>query len=210
MSTATLVCAGLGTAWPLALAAGASFSWLVLRRKGAWTPRGSFGGANAVTTLRLAGVVALACLSPETPPAVFALAAALLLLLDGVDGWLARRSGTESSFGAEYDMEADALFVLVLSVLLALRGLGHWVLIAGLWRYGYVMLTALSPPPHAEPRSRFAQALCVVLIVCLSLAFVLPAAAAIAVAGLGTLLVTCSFLRSLCVSYGARWLRLAR
>ena len=37
--------------------------------------------------------------------------------LDGVDGWLARRSGIASAFGARFDMEIDALLILVLAVL---------------------------------------------------------------------------------------------
>ena len=39
----------------------------------------------------------------------------LVAVLDGVDGWLARRSGMESAFGARFDMETDAALILVLS-----------------------------------------------------------------------------------------------
>ena len=42
--------------------------------------------------------------------------------LDGVDGWLARRRGMSSAFGARFDMEIDALLVQVLAILV--------------WRYG--------------------------------------------------------------------------
>src|SRR5262249_8496256 len=37
--------------------------------------------------------------------------------LDGVDGWLARRTRTTSAFGARFDMEIDAAFILALSIL---------------------------------------------------------------------------------------------
>ena len=38
-------------------------------------------------------------------------------VLDGVDGWLARAIALASDFGARFDMETDALFILVLAVL---------------------------------------------------------------------------------------------
>jgi multidrug efflux pump subunit AcrA (membrane-fusion protein) len=38
-------------------------------------------------------------------------------MLDGVDGWLARRHEIASRFGARFDMEVDALLILALSVL---------------------------------------------------------------------------------------------
>src|SRR4051794_37106531 len=37
------------------------------------------------------------------------------LVLDGVDGRVARRTGTVSAFGARFDMEVDAFLILVLS-----------------------------------------------------------------------------------------------
>ena len=43
---------------------------------------------------------------------LLAIAAAAALILDGVDGWLARRSGMASDFGADFDLEVDTLFVL--------------------------------------------------------------------------------------------------
>ena len=105
-------------------------------------PHTRFGSANTVTLVRAAIVCLLASLYGEqwsanalvvTGVAIFA------LTLDGVDGWLARLRGTESRFGARFDMETDALLVLVLS-LLAWESdrAGAWVLIAGLLRYIFV------------------------------------------------------------------------
>jgi phosphatidylglycerophosphate synthase len=56
------------------------------------------------------------------------------LLTDLLDGYVARRTGTTSAFGARLDMEADAALILVLSVHLA-RSYGPWVLAIGLMRY---------------------------------------------------------------------------
>ena len=50
----------------------------------------------------------------------------MALLLDAVDGGVARRTGTVSGFGARFDMEVDAFLILVLSGYVAgrLGGLG--------------------------------------------------------------------------------------
>ena len=45
--------------------------------------------------------------------------AAVALVLDGVDGQVARRTGTVSALGARFDMEVDAFLMLVLSVYVA-------------------------------------------------------------------------------------------
>lgn len=60
----------------------------------------------------------------------------LALILDGVDGWVARRWHLQSSYGARFDMEVDAAFMLGLCVLLVmLERAGWWVLWIGALRY---------------------------------------------------------------------------
>lgn len=52
----------------------------------------------------------------------------LIIALDGVDGWVARRRGEESLFGATFDIAADRMVENVLWVVLAHIGLiGVWV-----------------------------------------------------------------------------------
>ena len=66
-------------------------------------------------------------------------AIAVTAVLDGVDGWLARRTGMSSPFGARIDMETDALLILVASILVWQQGkAGVWVLAGGLMRYAFV------------------------------------------------------------------------
>ena len=66
--------------------------------------------------------------------------------LDALDGWLARRTGMSSTFGARFDMETDALFILVLSLWAWRLGkAGPWVILAGLLRYAFVLATLLLP-----------------------------------------------------------------
>ena len=53
-------------------------------------------------------------------------------ILDLADGWVARRTGTATAVGARFDMEVDALLILVLSALVWRYGVtGPWVLPPG-------------------------------------------------------------------------------
>jgi phosphatidylglycerophosphate synthase len=102
-----------------------------------------FGAANSLTVLRVALVAGVAGLIGEPPSngaASLAVAAVVIVAaLDGVDGWLARRAGQASAFGARFDMETDAALILILSLLVWLHGkAGAWVLACGLMRYGFV------------------------------------------------------------------------
>jgi phosphatidylglycerophosphate synthase len=95
-------------------------------------------------------------------------------ILDGVDGWLARRARMSSAFGARFDMETDAFFMLVLS-LLAWRHqkAGIWVLAIGLMRYTFVAagwcLPWLSRPLRATLRGK---TVAIVTLVALGIALV--------------------------------------
>jgi phosphatidylglycerophosphate synthase len=161
-------------------------------------PLGTFGPANQVTTLRAAIVVLVVGLIGEpTRPSLAASAAAASLvvtLLDGVDGWLARRTRMASDFGARFDMEVDALLILTLAILCWLYGkAGAWVLLSGVLRYLFVAAGWLWPWLQKPlPPSMRRKAICVVQIVGLIVAIVpsVPASvsaplAAVALAALG-------------------------
>ncbi len=98
-----------------------------------------FGPANIVTFVRavlscaVAVLVVASFLGPIQVTALVVLAT-VALALDWVDGQVARRTHTESTFGARFDMEVDAFLILVLSVYVA-RSAGAWVLAIGLARY---------------------------------------------------------------------------
>ena len=101
-----------------------------------------FGAANWVTLVRAAlvgGVTALAADAFVRPMAITALVtlAAIALVLDGVDGRVARYTESATALGARYDMEVDAFLIFMLSVLAA-RNVGPWVLAIGLARYAAV------------------------------------------------------------------------
>ncbi len=97
------------------------------------------GPADRVTLVRTVlagGVTALVVDAFSRPPALGALVglAVVALVLDAVDGWVARHTGTVSALGARFDMEVDAFLILVLSVYAA-RSVGPWVLAIGAARY---------------------------------------------------------------------------
>ncbi len=106
-------------------------------------PYPRLGAANHVTIVRAMLVALMAGLigEPATTAAAAsaAVASTICAVLDGMDGWLARRHQTLSEFGARFDMEIDALLVLVLSALTWQYGkAGAWVLLCGLMRYLFV------------------------------------------------------------------------
>lgn len=123
-----------------------------------WTPAGAFGWANGVTALR-AGLLAVLPPAASAGPEVLIGLSVLLLGLDGIDGWLARRYDLSSTFGAFFDKETDALFLLLLCGLAAFRGpLPLWILGAGLLRYGFVVVLFLLPiAQKTEARSSWAR-----------------------------------------------------
>jgi phosphatidylglycerophosphate synthase len=153
-----------GVVYPLQAAA--FFALLVVAVvsvAGADHPFPRFGPANYVTTIRamLAALVA-GLVGRSVPPGVLwgvILVTALVAVLDGLDGWLARNTGTVSAYGARFDMETDAAFILVLSILTWQHGkAGSWVLLSGLMRYAFVaagwVLPWLAKPLRATRRGR--------------------------------------------------------
>lgn len=138
----------------------------------------SFGLANQVTLLR-AGLVCLVggtlLASGSSPSSSWSVAGliALALSLDGLDGWLARRLGLVSAFGARFDVEVDALFLLILALLVWQSGkVDAWILTIGLMRYLFVLASALYPSLRRPlPDSRRRKTVCVVqgvaLFICL-------------------------------------------
>lgn len=129
---------GLG---PVAWAAGLLFAvglWTLLDTAARRAGTDALGPADLVTLARAAlvgGVLALVVDGAGPVPIV--VVASVALVLDAVDGRVARRTGTVSALGARFDMEVDAVLLLVLSVHVATL-LGPWVLAIGLMRYAYV------------------------------------------------------------------------
>lgn len=146
-------------------------------------PFARVGAANYVTTVRaaLVALIAGAVGRPATPEVLWTLVslAVLASALDGIDGWVARRTQMTSGFGARFDMETDALLILVLAILVwQHEKAGAWVLACGLMRYGFVAAGWLRPWLRQPLRSTWrgkAVAVAQTLGLTMALAPVLPA-----------------------------------
>ncbi|HEY0500644.1 MAG TPA: CDP-alcohol phosphatidyltransferase family protein [Kutzneria sp.] len=160
----------------------------------------TFGQANWVTLFRatlVGGVTALVADGLVHGPATAAIVAlsVVALILDGVDGQVARRTGTATAVGARFDMEVDAFLILVLSVFVA-ASLGPWVLIIGGMRYAFVAASWVAPwlkgaLPPSFARKTVAAAQGVLLVVAAS--GLLPALASVAVVGIALASLVWSF-----------------
>jgi phosphatidylglycerophosphate synthase len=140
---------GLGRIGWLAGTAYAVITWAALTRARNRTGMRALGPANTVTLARATLVGAVAALVADSlagPVPVAALVgfAVPALILDGVDGQVARRTGTTSALGARFDMEVDSFLVLVLSVYVA-QSFGWWVLAIGLFRYAFGAAAWVAP-----------------------------------------------------------------
>jgi phosphatidylglycerophosphate synthase len=105
-------------------------------------PAQRLGPAGWVTLGRATLVVGVAALTADSferdvPVAMLVALAAVALVLDFVDGWVARRTASESALGARLDGEVDAFLILVLSVYVA-PSAGAWVLAIGAARYAFL------------------------------------------------------------------------
>lgn len=154
LAAAVLLGSVLPLGWPCAVAAVGCYAivtTLVIASLPRHAPHRSFGLANSVTLTRalltalLWGVLAellfgdMLVLDSQMRWLLVLIATAALLS-DGIDGWAARRSGMASDFGAHFDMEVDAFFLLVLSMLVHATGeIGGWVIASGVIRYAFVI-----------------------------------------------------------------------
>lgn len=120
-------------------------------------PHSRFGVANIITTARAAATTILAGLIPvaqllSTPDMNTWLwgvtfCAIVTLSLDGLDGYLARKTALSSVMGARFDMETDSLLALVIAIFLWCSGeVGIWILGLGIMRYAFVLASIWLKP----------------------------------------------------------------
>jgi phosphatidylglycerophosphate synthase len=210
-ATAGLDGSGLGPAgWAVGLASAGVMSLGLARGRSYWgTDR--LGAADWVTLARAALVVGVAALVADSfaesvPVALLVTLASIALVLDAVDGQIARRTGTTSALGGQMDGEVDAFLILVLSVYVA-RSAGAWVLAIGFMRYaflagGYALPWLREPLPPRYWRKVVCAAQGIVLTV--AAAQVLPSTVADAALGVALVLLAESFGRDVWWSWSHR------
>jgi phosphatidylglycerophosphate synthase len=195
---------------PMGWLAGATYAVIAgamlivaLRRSGHRT----LGPANRVTLTRailVGGVTALVvdAIGTRGPVVLLVTFAAVALVMDAVDGQVARRTDTVTPLGARFDMEVDAYLILVLSIFVSMS-LGFWVLAIGAMRYafvaaGWVLPWLRSSLPTSYARKTVAAIQGVVLVV--ATAGVLPRSVTAILVGVALALLVWSFGRDV------RWL----
>lgn len=130
-------------------------------------PHPWLGVGNLVTLLRMALAASLlAPLLGITNPLFIVALALCILILDGFDGWLARKSGHVSNFGARLDMEVDSSLAMILAANIWAAGItGPEILILAAPRYIYVMAASLNPWLKLPlPESFVRKLICVVQV----------------------------------------------
>ena len=209
---APLVTVAGATAWWFDLAAGyllravglyGLVGILILRHLPATRPGRGLGAANRITLCRATLILSVAALVPQ--PQVLNDAGywwiigvtTAAMLLDGVDGRVARRTGTATALGARLDMELDSFLMLVLAALVWRSGrVDPWVLLLGLPRYlfvvaGWVWPWLRAPLPERVRRKAGCVMQGAALLVCLG-PVVSPGLATVA-AALAVVLLASSF-----------------
>jgi phosphatidylglycerophosphate synthase len=146
------------TGWIAGLATGCAAAALIAAaRTRSDTP--SLHPADWVTLTRavlIAGVAGLVADSFSRPVAVTPLVtlSIVALVLDAVDGQVARRTGTATPLGGRLDGEVDAFLILLLSIVVS-RDFGGWVLAIGAIRYAFLVAGWLVPWLAAPLPPRF-------------------------------------------------------
>jgi phosphatidylglycerophosphate synthase len=162
-------------------------------------PDERLGPASWVTLARgtlAVGVAALAAdsLVRGTPVALLVTLAAVALVLDAVDGWVARRTRTVTALGGRFDGEVDAFLILALSVYVA-PACGAWVLAIGAARYLFLAGEWLLPwmrAPLPPRRWRKVVAATQAVVLTVAAAEVLPLALTQALLGVALALLAAS------------------
>lgn len=140
---------GLGATGWLAGTAYGTVACLALTRGLRRSSQAELGPADQVTLSRAVLVGGVAALTADAfhrpaPVKVMVALTVVALVLDAVDGRVARRTNTVTAFGARFDMEVDAFLVLVLSIHV-MPSVGGWALAIGAMRYAFAVASWVLP-----------------------------------------------------------------
>lgn len=159
---AMLLAAGIslwvGNTMLLAISSFVSFLAFIFINKTTWQAMPYGGYANWVTSIRLLIIHSFIAFWTIIPNVFFIAGLVVFVLLDGLDGKVARKYDQCTIFGEYYDMELDALFVLFVCIFLFLKGIsGAWILLPGALRYLFVIYTWIfSNVPKKDDKQRYA------------------------------------------------------
>jgi hypothetical protein len=155
--------------------------------------------ADLITAFRLLIAVFILFITPLNFIPYFAIFLIIVFAeaLDGLDGKIARKFGT-TPFGAIWDMETDAFFILILSYISVFYlNYPWWILGFGLIRFLFYFIFYYLKPDNVdfpESLSMFSKTICVCTVLILSLFWIIPIIPGIFLGFINLLLLSISFL----------------
>lgn len=125
---------------PMLLVSIITFSWLIIAHAPTLRRLRPFGGyANWVTLARWGLLLLAGYKYQQWPDYILFLLFLIVIVSDGIDGYLARRYRQSTEVGALLDIETDALMSAILTGIHYQENVvGGWILLAGGLRYGYI------------------------------------------------------------------------
>jgi phosphatidylglycerophosphate synthase len=150
------------------------------------------GIPNLVTISRLVLLFTIPLINTNTSLAILSF---VVICLDGLDGLLARKLNQVTDFGGRLDMEVDAFFCLIFSLLISIK---HpelsWILLGGLLRYLYKIITFISSKSEfIESKKKYARFIAGFYFLSFPLFFLVEYPYGNYIISIGTLLVLFSF-----------------
>lgn len=153
-----------------------------------------FGYPNLITTGRLIGLIVLCYSFHSLSDLILFTASTILILMDGLDGLVARKLNQCSPEGEKLDAEVDAQLVWLLSwIHFYSENADWWLLIPGSLRYTYQLLFFWVPAVSSFPPKRFRATIAVIFFFSLSFAFILEKSLAEKVLLVASVLIVISF-----------------
>ena len=166
----------------------------------------SFPGSipNVITCSRCFLLVLVTVLHTNFSNMALGIMFALVCMLDMLDGYLARKLRQSSLLGEYLDKETDALFVLILSILIYIRIIpSFWVLIPGLIRYLYfISIFVFLKENEKEHKDPWARIIAVFMFISIIAVYILPLPIGTILYAVATVAILYSFGRSALIQAG--------
>jgi phosphatidylglycerophosphate synthase len=125
--------------FPLVMAFVVSLLIYITQQRATWSSLQPVGGAaNLVTFGRCAILIMTLLMQPQMHHFVFTALITLVIIADGIDGYLARKMDQSTQFGEIFDTEVDAFLALSVSFLIWKdQPSAWWLMVAGVFRYAF-------------------------------------------------------------------------
>lgn len=169
------------------------FTGLLLTNRKNYTIHHKWGGLpNTITLIRLLLLFAVPFIENSFSLGILCL---MVVFLDGLDGFAARKLNQATKFGAVLDMETDAFFCLLFSLTIAFHDPNlYWIILGGFLRYLYKIITTLiSKNGYTESKKNYARYIAGCYFLSFILFFFTPDNIGTYCVTIGTLMVVLSF-----------------